>query len=158
MALTLVLMRLYQPSSELCIAEKLFEQSARGNFLDIPVEKINDRLYRTLDIHLPHKIELEQYLKERQGILFNLEYALLFSILETERVQAYILVCFLAYVVGETIGQMCNKAGLGDEPRRMFVEISKIKLVNVVLPDRAPHKENGNLDVIQKTRPFALHQ
>jgi hypothetical protein len=46
------------------------------------------RLYGTLDIQLPHKIELEQYLKERQGILFNLEYALLFTILETERVQA----------------------------------------------------------------------
>jgi hypothetical protein len=53
---------------------------------------------------------------------------------------------------------MCNKAGLGHEPRRMFAEISKIKLVNVVLPDRALHKVNGNLDVIQKTRPFAPHR
>jgi len=77
---------------------------------------------------------------------------------KTERVQAHILVCFLAYVVWKTIGQMCNKAGLGHEPRRMFAEISKIKLVNVVIPDRALHKVNGNLDVIQKTRPFSPHR
>jgi transposase len=79
MALTLVLMRLCQPSSELRIAEELFEQSALGDLLGIPVEQINDdRLYRSLDILLPHKIELEKYLKERLGVLFNLEYDLLF--------------------------------------------------------------------------------
>jgi len=50
--------------------------------LGIPVEQINDdRLYRSLDILLPHKIELEKYLKERLGVLFNLEYDLLFTIL-----------------------------------------------------------------------------
>ena len=41
MALTLVLMRLCQPSSELRIAEELFEQSALGDLLGIPVEEIN---------------------------------------------------------------------------------------------------------------------
>jgi transposase len=55
---------------------------------------------------------------------------------KTERVQAHILVCFLAYVIWKTIGQMCQKAGLGDEPRRVFEEISKIKMVDVVLPTR----------------------
>jgi transposase len=79
MVLTLVLMRLCEPSSELRIAEELFEQSALGDLLGIPVEKINDdRLYRSLDILLPHKAELEKYLKERLGELFNLEYDLLF--------------------------------------------------------------------------------
>jgi len=79
MLLTLVLMRLCEPSSELRIAEELFEQSALGDLLGIPVEKINDdRLYRALDILLPHKTELEKYLKERLGELFNLEYDLLF--------------------------------------------------------------------------------
>ena len=53
---------------------------------------------------------------------------------KTDRVQAHVLVCFLAYVVWKTIGQMCSKAGLGDEPRRIFTEISKIKMVDVVLP------------------------
>ena len=55
---------------------------------------------------------------------------------KAERVQAHILVCFLAYVVWKTIGQMCQKAGLGDEPRRVFDEIAKIKMVDVILPTR----------------------
>jgi transposase len=79
LATTLVLMRLCNPSSELGIAEGLFEQSALPDLLGIPVEKINeDRLYRAMDILLPHKSELEKYLKERLGELFEQEYDLLF--------------------------------------------------------------------------------
>lgn len=79
MATTLVLMRLCNPSSELRIAEELFEESALVDLLGIPVQKVNDdRLYRALDILLPHKAEVEKYLKERLGDLFNLEYDLLF--------------------------------------------------------------------------------
>ena len=79
MAATLVLMRLCHPSSELRIAEELFDQSALVDLLGIPAEKVNDdRLYRALDILLPHKAELEKYLKERLGELFKLEYDLLF--------------------------------------------------------------------------------
>jgi transposase len=51
-----------------------------------------------------------------------------------ERVDAHILVCFLAYVAWRTLGQMCREAGLGDEPRRIFDELSRIKVVDVVLP------------------------
>jgi transposase len=79
LAATLVLMRLCHPSSELRIAEGLFEQSALADLMGIPVEKINeDRLYRALDLLLPHKAELEKYLKERLGELFQAEYDLLF--------------------------------------------------------------------------------
>jgi transposase len=53
-----------------------------------------------------------------------------------ERVQAHILVCFLAYVLWKTLGQKCRRAGLGDEPRRVFEELSQIELVDVVLPTR----------------------
>ena len=53
-----------------------------------------------------------------------------------ERVQAHILVCFLAYVVWKTLHQMTQAAGLGDEPRRIFEELGKINLVDVVLPTR----------------------
>jgi transposase len=56
---------------------------------------------------------------------------------KTERVQAHILVCFLAYVLWKTLGQMCKAAGLGDEPRRVFEELAKIKAVDVVLPIRS---------------------
>ncbi|MCX6071644.1 MAG: IS1634 family transposase [Chloroflexi bacterium] len=52
------------------------------------------------------------------------------------RVDAHILVCFLAYVVWKTLGQMCQRAGLGDEPRRVLEELGRIRLVDVVLPTR----------------------
>ena len=78
MVMTLVLMRLCDPSSELRIAEHLYERSSLGDLLGIPQGKVNDdRLYRALDSLLPHKAEMEKHLKERLGTLFNLEYDLL---------------------------------------------------------------------------------
>jgi transposase len=78
MAMVLVLMRLVDPSSELRIAEHLFERSALGDLLGIPMEKVNDdRLYRALDEIRPHKEALEKHLKERLGRMFHLEYDLL---------------------------------------------------------------------------------
>jgi len=53
-----------------------------------------------------------------------------------DRVLAHILVCFLAYVLWKTLGQMCLRAGLGQEPRRVFDELGKIHLVDVILPTR----------------------
>ena len=53
-----------------------------------------------------------------------------------ERVLAHILVCFLAYVLWKTLSQRCQRSGLGHEPRRVFEELGKIQLVDVVLPTR----------------------
>src|SRR5665213_1412840 len=53
-----------------------------------------------------------------------------------ERVQAHVLVCFLAYVLWKTLGQMCKAVGLGDEPRKVFDEIAAISTVEVILPTR----------------------
>jgi len=53
-----------------------------------------------------------------------------------DRVQAHILVCFLAYVLWKTLGQMCRQTGLGDEPRKVFDEIAALTQVDVVLPTR----------------------
>jgi hypothetical protein len=47
---------------------------------------------------------------------------------------SHILVCFLAYVLWTTLGRMVKSSGLGDEPRRVLNELSKINLVDVVLP------------------------
>jgi len=78
MAMTLVLMRLCEPSSELRIAEHLYDRSTLADLLGIPADKVNDdRLYRALDKVLPHKVEVEKHLKGRLGELFNLEYDLL---------------------------------------------------------------------------------
>lgn len=77
-ATALVLMRLCEPSSELRVAEHLYERSPLGDLLGIPADKMNDdRLYRALDNLLPYKVELEKYLKARLGELFSLEYDLL---------------------------------------------------------------------------------
>jgi len=51
-----------------------------------------------------------------------------------ERVLAHILVCFLAYVLWKTLGQLCRQVGLGDEPRRVLDELAEIRLIDVVLP------------------------
>ena len=53
-----------------------------------------------------------------------------------ERVQAHLLVCFLAYVLWKTLAQLCIRAGLGDEPRKVFDELAQLRLVDVVPPTR----------------------
>lgn len=53
-----------------------------------------------------------------------------------DRVLAHIFVCFLAYVLWKTLGQLCAKAGLGDEPRRVFRELGELQMMDVVLPTR----------------------
>lgn len=78
MSAVLVLMRLCDPSSELRIAQHLYERTALEDLLGIPYEKVNDdRLYRAMDSLLPHKAEMEKHLKERLGELFDLQYDLL---------------------------------------------------------------------------------
>ena len=77
-ALILIIARLCKPSSELHIAEHFYRQTALPELLGVPVEKVDDnRLYRGLDELLPHKCELEVFLKNRLASLFNLEYDLL---------------------------------------------------------------------------------
>jgi transposase len=53
-----------------------------------------------------------------------------------DRVRAHILVCFLAFVLWKFLGQLCQKAGLGDEPRRVLAELSELRAVDVVLPTK----------------------
>jgi len=53
-----------------------------------------------------------------------------------DRVQSHIMVCFLAYVIWKCLAQMCKRAGLGDEPRKVLEEITKLNLADVVLPTR----------------------
>ncbi len=78
MSVVLVLSRLCDPSSELRIAEHIYERTALGDLLGVPTGKVNDdRLYRALDALLPHKSELEKHLKARFGELFEIEYDLL---------------------------------------------------------------------------------
>jgi hypothetical protein len=77
-ALILVVARLCRPLSELYIAEQWYPKSAMPQLLGVPADRVDDnRLYRTLDHLLPHKVKLEAHLKNRMGDLFDLEYDLL---------------------------------------------------------------------------------
>ena len=52
----------------------------------------------------------------------------------TDRVQAHILVCFLAYVLWKTLEQWQSRAGLGNSPRTILDELHRIQSTDVVLP------------------------
>jgi transposase len=53
---------------------------------------------------------------------------------KAERVQAHILVCFLAYVLWKTLEQWQRRAGLGNSPRTILEELGRIQSTDVVLP------------------------
>jgi transposase len=53
---------------------------------------------------------------------------------KAERVQAHILVCFLAYVLWKTLEQWQRRAGLGNSPRTILDELGRIQSTDVVLP------------------------
>jgi len=57
-----------------------------------------------------------------------------------DRVLAHILVCFLAYVLWKFLGQLCQQARLGNEPRRVLEELSELRAVDVVLPTQDGHE------------------
>lgn len=51
-----------------------------------------------------------------------------------DRVQAHILVCFLAYVLWKTLEQWQSRAGLGRSPRIILDELGRIQSTDLVLP------------------------
>jgi hypothetical protein len=56
---------------------------------------------------------------------------------KAERVQAHILICFLAYVLWKTLAGWMRGAGLGDAPRTLLDEFAKIKSGDVLLPTKS---------------------
>jgi transposase len=50
------------------------------------------------------------------------------------RVQAHILVCFLAFVLWKTVEMWQQRAGLGNSPRTILEELARIQSHDVVLP------------------------
>jgi len=56
---------------------------------------------------------------------------------KADRVKGHILICFLAYVLWKSLSQWMRRAGLGDAPRTLLEELTKIKSGDVVLPARS---------------------
>lgn len=50
------------------------------------------------------------------------------------RIKAHILICFLAYALWKTLQKWQSRAGLGDSPRTILSELSRIHSADVVLP------------------------
>ena len=69
-----------------------------------------------------------------------------------DRIQAHIFVCFLSYVLWKTLAMKCKNAGLGDEPRRVFEELKKITMADVVL-QTSEKKEIKIRTVIKPDKP-----
>jgi transposase len=54
-----------------------------------------------------------------------------------DRVQAHILVCFLAFVLWKSLEMWQSRAGLGNSPRTILEELARIQSHDVVLPTAA---------------------
>ena len=55
----------------------------------------------------------------------------------TDRVQAHILVCFLAFVLWKTLEMWQQRAGLGNSPRTLLEEFARIQSHDVILPTQS---------------------
>lgn len=64
---------------------------------------------------------------------------------KADRVKGHILVCFLAYVLWKTLAQWMRRAGLGDAPRRLLEEFTRIKSGDVVLPARTSNSHTSKM-------------
>jgi len=53
---------------------------------------------------------------------------------KAERIKAHILVCFLGYALWKTLQQWQSRAGLGNSPRTILTELSRVTAADVVLP------------------------
>ena len=56
---------------------------------------------------------------------------------QEDRVKAHILVCFLAYVLWKTLAGWMRGAGLGDAPRTVIEDLTKLKSGDITLKARA---------------------
>lgn len=85
MACILVRARFRAPSSELQIAEFWYGKTALDDLLEVAPEKVNDdRLYRALDVLLPHKDALFGHFQKVYGELFGATFdVLLYDITST---------------------------------------------------------------------------
>lgn len=78
---------------------------------------------------------------------------------KAERVQAHILVCFLAYVLWKTLAQWMQRSRLGDAPRPLINELAKIKSGDVILPTQDRNgRPGGNVRLRCVTTPDAAQK
>ena len=70
-----------------------------------------------------------------------------------DRVQAHILVCFLAFVLWKCLEMWQSRAGLGNSPRTMLEELARIQSHDVVAAHRNPRRDPTALRHPARCRP-----
>jgi len=65
---------------------------------------------------------------------------------KVDRVKSHILVCFLAYVLWKTLAGWMRVSGLGDAPRTVLDELSKLKSGDITLRARSPRDGSAGAD------------
>ena len=71
-----------------------------------------------------------------------------------QRVQAHILVCFMAYAMYKTLGGWMKASRLGDSPSELLRELAAVKSGDIMLPTRTPDGAPGATLLIRcVTRP-----
>jgi len=70
-----------------------------------------------------------------------------------DRVQAHILICFLAYVLWKTLERWQVQAGLGNSPRLLLDELREIRSVDVALPLADNPKEQVKVRCVVRPEP-----
>ncbi len=73
---------------------------------------------------------------------------------KTERVQAHLLVCFLAYVLWKTLEQWQRQAGLGNSPRALLDELAIIQSTDIVLPLAEPAGRELRIRGVVRPDPY----
>ena len=124
MACILVLARFCAPSSELQIADFWYGKTALDDLLGVAPEKVNDdRLYRALDVLLPHKDALFGHFQKVYGELFGATFdVLLYDITST-------------YFEGQAAGNPQAQRGYSRDSRPDCVQIC---IALVVTPEGLP--------------------
>lgn len=74
-----------------------------------------------------------------------------------DRVQAHILVCFLAYVLWKTLAQWQKRAGLGNSPRTLLDQIGSIQSADIILPIAATPEREFAPPLRRASRSLASH-
>lgn len=66
------------------------------------------------------------------------------------RVQAHILVCFLAYAMWKTLEKWMERAGIGNSPRTILQELARLQSHDVILPIAAQPQSNLRLRCVAR--------
>ena len=69
------------------------------------------------------------------------------------RIKAHILICFLAYALWKTLQQWQSRAGLGDSPRTLLTECSRIHAADIVLPLADASKRELRIRCVVRPEP-----